>query len=841
MASEHETTRSMHKPSTLFVTQDLPYFPGKNGNDFFNLRYLVQTHRVAVVGPRHEVLPVEGISNLERTAQACYFWPRIIEKGPVTTEPFAEQILTLPLRLLPRRLMQKIWREAVQIDKRPPDTFLLLRVLSNLAPYLMAALREQKPTTIALLQSSTEPWLKFLPGFAAKFVYFHDVRADFEEKRQRLQQSRPDERLVTSFRLQEQALLNGTDGAACVSERDLEIVERLYSPHTLLFLAPIPIDTEYFSLPAVLPAKSKQQTILFTGHLGHPPNVDAISYFLKQIWPLILRRLPAAKFISAGCFPDARVIEAMKVAPNATLHADVPDIRPFFEQASVYVVPMRFGGGVRQKILEAFSMKRPVVATSMAVEGLSVISGKELWLEDTPEGFAERVMDVLAGTLDTAAMTEQNRRCVEEQYSVNVAASRFAHAVNATRTRRKHQPFKVLFDLRWMRIGRAGGIEQLVYELASAISKLDSTNQYRFYGPRNALLDWHFPGSFQRKLFPSDPTAERIRDFRFEVMDALAEAVGAPRFMNREMRFLRFVNDLDFDLVHSFQGFTYPEFNGFPTVLTMPDLQHLTYPSFFPKEVYNTREKLFRSSAASANHIICISQFTFDEVHKHYGVPREKMSVVWVTPSRACRIQLMTEERHRILQALGVRPPFVFYPAHNWPHKNHERLLTAFHQASTLLPAEMKLILTGGVLDGVDSGVNLSALISQLNLESRVHHLGYLTPIQLRALYASATALVFPSLFEGFGMPVAEAILSGCPVVCSGTTSLPEIAGNAALFFNPEKTEEISAALVQICADEDLRNEMKRKALIRRSVFSSWLPAIQTMSIYRKVVEERFS
>ena len=85
-----------------------------------------------------------------------------------------------------------------------------------------------------------------------------------------------------------------------------------------------------------------------------------------------------------------------------------------------------------------------------------------------------------------------------------------------------------------------------------------------------------------------------MRDFKFELMDALAEAAGAPRFMNREMRFLRFVNDLDFDLIHSFQGFTYPEFNGFPSVLTMPDLQHLTFPSFFPKEVYNTREKLFR-------------------------------------------------------------------------------------------------------------------------------------------------------------------------------------------------------------------------------------------------------
>lgn len=630
-------------------------------------------------------------------------------------------------------------------------------------------------------------------------------------------------------------------GAACVSERDLEIIERLYSPDRPLFLAPIPIDTEYFALSASTDSESKLPTILFTGHLGHPPNVDAVSYFLKEIWPLVLKRLPTARFITAGCFPDAQVTRAIKAAPNAALHPDVPDIRPFFEQASVYVVPMRFGGGVRQKILEAWSMKRPVVATSMAAEGLPVDSGSQLWLEDTPAGFAERVADLLGRQLDASGMTEQNRRFVEDHYALDVAAARFAQAVNATRVRVRQRPFKVLFDLRWMRLGHAGGIEQLVYELASAVSKLDSKNQYRFYGPRNALLDWDFPASFQHKFFPSDSTAQRRRDFKFEIMDALAQAAGAPRFMNREMRFLRFVHDLDFDLVHSFQGFTYPEFNGFPTVLTMPDLQHLTFPSFFPKEVYDTREQLFRSSVEHANHVICISRFTLEEVHRHYGVSREKMSVVWVTPSRACHIKLQPEERARILQLLGVRSPFVFFPAHNWPHKNHERLLSAFQQASPRLPADMKLILTGGLLEQVDSGIDLPGLISKYQLESRVHHLGYVTPFQLRALYASATALVFPSLFEGFGMPVAEAILSGCPVICSNTTSLPEIAGDAALFFNPTVTEEINAALVQICTDENLRDRLRRAAVRRQPVFSSWLPAIQTMSIYHQVVEERFS
>jgi glycosyltransferase involved in cell wall biosynthesis len=839
MLAENRNNRL--QPSTLLLGPDLPYFPGKMGVDFFNLRYLAQTQRISVVGPKYEILPAEGIANLEKTAHKCYFWPEKVALGPITTEPFAERVLKFPFTRLPAELLKKVWSKVVSIDNRPPDTFLHLRVMSNLAPYLVAALREQKPDTIVLLQSSTEPWLKFLPGFAARFVYFHDIKADFEEKRQVFQQNNSKEKLIEHLKLQEKALLDHVDGAAFVSERDQRIAERLYNPVTPMFVAPIPIDTDYYSPSAASKTATQRSVVLFTGHLGHPPNVDAISFFLQEIWPVILKRLPNAEFITAGCFPDPRVAAAVQSAENAQLHPNVPDIRPFFEQATVYVVPMRFGGGVRQKILEAWSMRKPVIATSMATEGIKVRQGEQLWLEDTPDGFAERVIDLLKPHLDIDGMTERNRRFVQQHYSIEVAASSFANAINSTRARIRQRPLKVFFDLRWMRIGYAGGIEQLVYELASTISKLDSTNEYRFYGPRSALLDWQFPRSFQHKFFFSDLPSQQMRDFRYELMDALALATGNPRFMNREMRFLRFVNDLDFDLIHSFQGFTYPEFERFPSIVTVPDLQHLTYPSFFSKDAYTIREKLFRKSVENANHIICISQFTLEEVYKHYGVPREKMSVVWVTPSRASLISLQPLERARVLVDLGIRSQFVFYPAHNWPHKNHERLFMAFRNARRRLPADMKLILTGGRLDPVDGGVDLHDIISRLNLESSVLHLGYVTQIQLCALYASATALVFPSLFEGFGMPVAEAILSGCPVACSETTSLPEIAGDAALFFDPSNSDEISAALVNICTDEAVRDGLKLSALRRRSAFSSFIPAIQTMSIYRKVMDERFS
>src|SRR5262249_45088999 len=158
--------------------------------------------------------------------------------------------------------------------------------------------------------------------------------------------------------------------------------KRLYSPPAFMSVAPIPIDTQYYSLRESPPGKATRPVILFTGHLAHPPNVDALVYFLEDIWPRVLKRVPAAEFIAAGCFPQPQLVDALEKTPQATLHRDVPDIRPYFEQATVYVVPMRFGGGVRQKILEAWSMKRPVVATSMAAEGIDARHGNQLWLED---------------------------------------------------------------------------------------------------------------------------------------------------------------------------------------------------------------------------------------------------------------------------------------------------------------------------------------------------------------------------------------------------------------------------------------------------------------------------
>jgi len=835
---EQLLTSGPGQPSSVVIGTDLPYFPGKNGHDFFNVRYLALKEFVSVVGQAHAFLPKEGLANLERAVQHTCFWPNPCPLQPVMHEPSNTAELHGILRLFPRRLLVAMWTLLLGLNKRPNDAFHHLLVLSTLAPHFLRSLNEGRPSVCVQLQSGTEPWLEYVPRFVARLVYFHDLRTDVERKRIEFcgNASRAGA-LSRRYFWQEKRILRTVDSAAFVSERDLSIAQRIEGVTAALNLAPIPIDQEYFRLRKETTAQQNPM-ILFTGHLSHPPNVDAIDYFVGEIWPLVRSKVPGARFVVAGAFPDPVVERAAQSTEGVSLYPNVPDIRPYFERAAVYVVPMRYGGGVRQKILEAWAMGVPVVSTTMAIEGINAKDGVQLWIRDDPREFAATVSSILTGTEDITPRISYARRYIEKYHTIETAARQFHRAVQTARAVKRTRPFRVLFDLRWMGIGQAGGIEQLVYELASSISKVDATNEYRFLGPRSTLFDWKFPDSFKRKLFYTDSFELHRRDRKSELIDALVEASGAPRFLNREMRFLRFVNKLDFDLVHSFQGFSYPEFNQFPSVVTMPDLQHLTYPNFFRKEVYDLREQLFRRSVESANHIICISRFTLEEVHKLYGVPREKMTVVWITPSRACRIPLQDAERAGILRELGIRAPFLFFPAHNWPHKNHERLLIAFAESRSKLPHDIKLVFTGGYLK---EGVDLPSIISRLNLDSRAIHLGYVTPIQLRALYGAAEALVFPSLFEGFGMPVAEAILSGCPVACSGTTSLPEIAGDAALLFDPLNTEEIGAALVNICTDDNLRDRLTKNGVRRGSAFSAWIPALETISIYHKVIQERFS
>jgi glycosyltransferase involved in cell wall biosynthesis len=180
-----------------------------------------------------------------------------------------------------------------------------------------------------------------------------------------------------------------------------------------------------------------------------------------------------------------------------------------------------------------------------------------------------------------------------------------------------------------------------------------------------------------------------------------------------------------------------------------------------------------------------------------------------------------------------VKGPFLFYPAHSWPHKNHARLLQAVDAIADELPNAMRVILTGDPLAADHPAAVL--LRERPRLAARVVHLGYRSPLEVRALFQECTALAFPSLFEGFGMPVAEAIIAGKPVACSNAASLPEICGDAAVTFDPDDVDEMAARLLEVATTPALRASLAEAARRRRAVFSATDSAIKTLAVYEDV------
>ena len=353
-----------------------------------------------------------------------------------------------------------------------------------------------------------------------------------------------------------------------------------------------------------------------------------------------------------------------------------------------------------------------------------------------------------------------------------------------------------------MELGKAGGVEQATYELISAISRLDRKNSYQVFAPRSACWEWDFPPRFKVSRHYSD--------------------AGAPMS-----------EDLAFDLVHSTCSYIHPEMIAFPGILTIQDLQHLHYPEFFSKEDWDNREHLYRESAARAMHIICSSEFTRRDVNERFGVPLEKMTTIWNIPSDAVWREIPSVKRRALLDAMGVKDRFLFYPAHCWPHKNHARLVEAIGSIAGELPGDMTVVLTGGPFPPEHPA---AALMRERRLGSRVVHLGYRSPFEVRALFQDCVALVFPSLFEGFGMPVAEAIIAGKPVACSNVTSLPEIGGDAAVMFDPLDVEAMAARILDIATDAELRASLSAAARRRRAVFSASLSAIKTLAVYEAAI-----
>jgi glycosyltransferase involved in cell wall biosynthesis len=305
------------------------------------------------------------------------------------------------------------------------------------------------------------------------------------------------------------------------------------------------------------------------------------------------------------------------------------------------------------------------------------------------------------------------------------------------------------------------------------------------------------------------------------------------RWVETPRAWLRWRGRLDrLDLYHgtNFKLQTTGRFGG---VVTIYDLWLDRYPQYSSK-LFGQRLSYYRTrrTAQRARKVVAISEHTARDIHSLYGIEVSKIAVIHVGVSdefRPFKDPASKEELHRRVSIPTSR--FILFMGGADPRKNHETLLRACAGHPALLERH-SLVMVG---DERHRFGDIRATAARLGLGERVICTGRVGMSDLRLLYSHADAFVFPSIYEGFGIPVLEAMACGAPVITSNTTSLPEVAGNAALLVNPLNATELAEALSRVLENSALQQELREKGFERVKAFSWSRVARETFALYREL------
>ena len=286
------------------------------------------------------------------------------------------------------------------------------------------------------------------------------------------------------------------------------------------------------------------------------------------------------------------------------------------------------------------------------------------------------------------------------------------------------------------------------------------------------------------------------------------------------------------DVVH----FPYPHFfaTGLPFVYEPWGLPHLHLPEKFAPGEPEWMEALFRSGCEKAALVVTATRWVKEDIAARYAIPREKIAVI----PRFPRTDDEAEAEPEPLPA-DLPPGFALYPAMTWPAKNHIALLRALARLRDEHARVVPLVCTGRPFK--PHWPALQEEVARLGLQDQVHFLGAVSPGTLRGLFRAARFLVFPSLFEGLGLPPMEAFREGLPVLASNASCIPEVVGDAALLFDPRDERSITGALRRALEEPELLEELRRRGRARLAEFSPERMADMFVACYRRAAGHRLS
>jgi glycosyltransferase involved in cell wall biosynthesis len=269
-----------------------------------------------------------------------------------------------------------------------------------------------------------------------------------------------------------------------------------------------------------------------------------------------------------------------------------------------------------------------------------------------------------------------------------------------------------------------------------------------------------------------------------------------------------------------------------PMVYSPHDLQHRHYPEFFSPTDIAAREEVYPLACRVAHTVTVAAQWVKDDFEKHYKLDRRKLAVIpWAAPTVFLE-EPSEQVRASVRDKYQLTEPFAFFPAATWPHKNHLRLLEALALLRDRHRLVVPLVCSGSQLERHWPAIEERQ--RALGLAEQVRFLGGVPAHDVRALYALAQFTVFPSLFEGGALPLFESWLEGTPVTCARSTMLPELAGSAALLFDPNSPVAIAEAIAAMATDPSLRADLSRAGRERVREFTWERTAKTYRAVYRR-------
>jgi glycosyltransferase involved in cell wall biosynthesis len=287
------------------------------------------------------------------------------------------------------------------------------------------------------------------------------------------------------------------------------------------------------------------------------------------------------------------------------------------------------------------------------------------------------------------------------------------------------------------------------------------------------------------------------------------------------------------DLFHA-PHYVLPPLTPCKSVVTIHDCIHLRFPQYLPNRLaYAYARSSLWFATHRSNRVLTVSEASKRDILRYFRVPDRKIDVIYNAIDERFGEPPTPEEIERVRDRYQLNAPYVLYAGNIKPHKNLERLIEAFHTLRRGDLEHVKMLIIG---DEISKYATLRRAVHKYKLHKHVRFFGFVPDKTLAVLYRLARAFVFPSLYEGFGLPPLEAMASGTPVITSNLSSLPEVVGDAALLIDPYDADAIADAMRRVLLDSDLREDLRQRGLRRVAEFSWDRSVRRVREIYEEVL-----